>query len=51
MLKLAAEKGVRTWTNQRPLEEANQAVVDMAQNKARYRYVLVNEKHVKGPSV
>jgi len=29
----------------RPLKDANQAVVDMAEGKARYRYV--NEKHAK----
>lgn len=27
------------------MKEANQAVVDMDAGKARYRYVLVNEKH------
>ncbi len=32
----------------RPLmKDANQAMVDMAANKARYRYVLVNEVNVR----
>ena len=42
MLDLAAKKGVHTWVQKRPMKEANQAVVDMADGKARYRYVLVN---------
>lgn len=42
MLDLTAKKGLKPWINQRPMKEANQAVVDMAANKARYRYVLVN---------
>jgi alcohol dehydrogenase (NADP+) len=46
MLKLFAEKGVRAWNNNLPMKDANKAVVDMDAGKARYRYVLVNEKHV-----
>ncbi|KAI9797212.1 MAG: hypothetical protein M1833_005621 [Piccolia ochrophora] len=46
MLDLAEKKNVQAWTNPRPLKEANQAVIDMDANKARYRYVLVNEAHV-----
>ncbi|EON66752.1 hypothetical protein W97_05998 [Coniosporium apollinis CBS 100218] len=46
MLKLYAEKGVRTWNNNVPMKDANKAVVDMEAGKARYRYVLVNEKHL-----
>ena len=46
MLQFAADKQVKPWVEQRPLKDANQAVVDMAAGKARYRYVLVNEKHV-----
>lgn len=45
MLQFAADKNIRPWVQTRPLKEANQAVVDMAEGKARYRYVLVNEKH------
>ena len=45
MLALTVEKGVKPWVQTRPLKEANTAVVDMAANKARYRYVLVNEAH------
>ena len=46
MLELFAEKGVRTWNNNVPIKDANKAVVDMAAGKARYRFVLVNEKHI-----
>ncbi|KAK5095896.1 hypothetical protein LTR70_003215 [Exophiala xenobiotica] len=46
MLQLFQEKGIRTWNNNVPLKDANQAVVDMEDGKARYRYVLVHEKHV-----
>ncbi|PKS13060.1 hypothetical protein jhhlp_000401 [Lomentospora prolificans] len=45
MLDFAAEKNVKPWVELRPLKDANQAVVDMDAGKARYRYVLVNEKH------
>lgn len=47
MLDLVAEKGIKAWTETRPLKDANQAVQDMVANKARYRYVLVNEAHAK----
>ncbi|TPR10608.1 Glyoxalase/Bleomycin resistance protein/Dioxygenase family protein [Aspergillus niger] len=42
MFALAAEKNVEPWTEERPMKEANQAILDMDQGKARYRYVLVN---------
>ncbi|KAF7549079.1 hypothetical protein G7Z17_g6636 [Cylindrodendrum hubeiense] len=45
MLDLAVEKKVTPWVETRPLSEANQAIIDLEQGKARYRYVLVNEKH------
>ncbi|RHZ49202.1 hypothetical protein CDV55_102481 [Aspergillus turcosus] len=44
MLQLAAEKGVHPWIQERPMKDANQAVVDMEAGKARYRYVLVNDQ-------
>ncbi|PLB48411.1 GroES-like protein [Aspergillus steynii IBT 23096] len=44
MLELAAEKNVQTWVQERPMQDANQAVVDMDAGKARYRYVLVNQQ-------
>ena len=47
MLDLTVKKNVKPWVEKRPLDEANQAVVDMVANKARYRYVLVNEKQAK----
>lgn len=45
MLQVAAKSQVKTWINLRPMKDANQAVVDMDEGKARYRFVLVNEKH------
>ncbi|KAM0330152.1 hypothetical protein ACHAQA_004325 [Verticillium albo-atrum] len=46
MLQLAADKNIQSWVETRPLKEANQVIVDMEEGKARFRYVLVNEKHV-----
>jgi alcohol dehydrogenase (NADP+) len=45
MLKFAAEKGVKPWINLSSMKEANPRLVDFDANKARYRYVLVNEGH------
>ncbi|KAF2837309.1 putative NADP-dependent alcohol dehydrogenase C 2 [Patellaria atrata CBS 101060] len=45
MLHLAVEKKIEPWIQERPLKDANQAVVDMNNGKARFRYVLRNEKH------
>jgi alcohol dehydrogenase (NADP+) len=42
MLELAAKAGVSAWVSTRPMSEANEAIVDMANGKARYRYVLTN---------
>lgn len=42
MLKLAAEKNVRPWVQERPMNTVNQALTDVDDGKARYRYVLVN---------
>lgn len=47
MLQLAADKKIKPWVETRPLKDANKAIVDMAAGKARYRYVLVNEKHAE----
>ena len=46
MLDLTVEKGVEPWIQLRSMTDANQAVVDMGEGKARYRMVLVNEKHL-----
>ena len=43
MLELAAEKGIKAWTQVRPMEEANQAVADMEMGMARFRFVLENK--------
>lgn len=44
MLKVAAEKKPVFMVEERKLSDANQAVVDMEANKARFRYVLLNDK-------
>ncbi|KAM0429548.1 hypothetical protein ACHAQK_011035 [Fusarium lateritium] len=46
MLHLAVELDIKPWVELRPLDDANQAILDMEAGKARYRYVLVNEKHI-----
>ncbi|KAG9244770.1 chaperonin 10-like protein [Calycina marina] len=45
MLEFAAGKQIRPWVTVRDMGQANQSVVDMEDGKARYRYVLKNEKH------
>ncbi|KAG8819765.1 hypothetical protein FRC17_010340 [Serendipita sp. 399] len=42
MLQLAADRNVRPWIQERPMQDANQAVVDLGEGKPRYRYVLYN---------
>ncbi|CAG7956970.1 unnamed protein product [Penicillium salamii] len=44
MLQVAAEKNIQPWIEERPMEDANQVIIDMEEGKARYRYVLVNEQ-------
>ena len=43
MLALAAEKGIKAWTQVRPMSEVNEAVGEMDGGKARFRIVLKNE--------
>ncbi|KAH7033026.1 putative zinc-binding alcohol dehydrogenase [Microdochium trichocladiopsis] len=43
MLQLAADKGIKGWVQERPMKEANQALLDIEAGKPRYRYCLVNE--------
>ncbi len=45
MLDLVAKEKTKAWIQARPMEDGNQAVIDMDKGKARYRYVLVNQKH------
>lgn len=47
MFDLAVQKNVRTWIEKRPMGQATQAVQDMHEGKARYRYVLVNDDRSK----
>ena len=42
MLQLAVDKNVTPWVETRPMSDANQAIVDFAAGKPRFRYVLVN---------
>ncbi|KAI7201840.1 GroES-like protein [Hortaea werneckii] len=46
MLHLAAEQKIKPWVQKRSLKDANQVTEDFENGKARYRYVLVNEKHL-----
>lgn len=46
MLQLVVDKNIKPIVQTRSMKDANQAVVDMEAGKARYRYVLVNEKHL-----
>jgi len=45
MLAFAAKNNVHPFIQERPMKDANQAVIDMDKGNARYRYVLVNEAH------
>ncbi|KAG9233207.1 chaperonin 10-like protein [Amylocarpus encephaloides] len=47
MLKFAVENKIHPMIQERPLKDANKAIVDMEQGHARFRYVLVNERHAK----
>lgn len=42
MLQLAADKNIQPWIEERSMKDANKAVIDMNDGKARFRYVLVN---------
>jgi alcohol dehydrogenase (NADP+) len=42
MLKLAADKKVKAWIQERPMKDANQAIKDFEAGKPRYRFCLVN---------
>jgi len=44
MLEFAAEKGIKPWIEERPMNQADQTVRDMEDGKAKYRYVLVNQE-------
>lgn len=45
MLEFAVRQNVKPWIQTRSMNDANQAIVDMEDGKARYRYVLVNERN------
>jgi alcohol dehydrogenase (NADP+) len=42
MLEFAAKNKIKGWTEARPMNDANQAILDQEDGKARFRYVLVN---------
>ncbi|KAL2834379.1 chaperonin 10-like protein [Aspergillus cavernicola] len=46
MLDFFAEKEVMPWVVTVPMADANKAIVDFEKGRGRYRYVLVNEKHL-----
>ena len=45
MLDFAVKHKVHPFTQEQPMKDVNQAVIGMDKGDARYRYVLVNEKH------
>ena len=45
MLDFAVKHNVKPWIEKRSLKDANEAVGDLKNGKARYRYVLVNEEN------
>jgi D-arabinose 1-dehydrogenase-like Zn-dependent alcohol dehydrogenase len=45
MLEFAVQHKIHPFIQVRPMKEANQAIRDLESGKARYRYVLRNEKH------
>lgn len=45
MLQLAHDQKIHPWIIKRPMDDVNQVVPDMDAGKARFRYVLVNEKN------
>lgn len=47
MLEFAGRKGIKPWVEKRSMSEANSAIVDMENGKAKYRYVLVNDGQAK----
>jgi D-arabinose 1-dehydrogenase-like Zn-dependent alcohol dehydrogenase len=47
MLDFAVKHKVRPYIQERPMKDANQVIIDMEKGEARYRYVLVNEKHAE----
>ncbi|KAK6544498.1 hypothetical protein TWF694_001192 [Orbilia ellipsospora] len=46
MLQLANDKEVKTWANFFPMTKVNDAIKAFNRSEARYRIVLINEKHV-----
>ncbi|KAM0718350.1 hypothetical protein Q7P37_005419 [Cladosporium fusiforme] len=42
MLRVAVANGIKPWIEQRPMADANGAILDLAAGRPRFRYVLVN---------
>lgn len=42
MLQFAADKKIKPWVEQRPMSDANEAILDLAKGLPRFRYTLVN---------
>ncbi len=47
MLQFAVEKIVRPWIEKGSMKDANQAVIDMGNGRARYKYTSVNEGNME----
>ncbi|KAK7177452.1 NADP-dependent alcohol dehydrogenase (zinc-binding dehydrogenase) [Paraphaeosphaeria sporulosa] len=45
MLQLVADKGIKPWTQEVPMKDANKAILDFENGKPRYRFVLKNENY------
>ncbi|KAI5450697.1 hypothetical protein NCC49_002707 [Naganishia albida] len=44
MFEIAVKHDIKPWIQERPMSDAQAAVQDMHEGKARYRYVLVNDQ-------
>lgn len=42
MLKLAAEKGIKTWKQVIPMKDVGKGVQGVKDNSVRYRYALIS---------
>ena len=42
MFELVEKKGIKPWIQTRPMEDANNVILDFQAGKPRYRYVLMN---------
>lgn len=45
MLQLIVDKGIKPWTQEIPIKDANKAVIEFENGKPRYQFVLKNENY------